>query len=168
MTAQFNLRCSATGGLVSLSGQTKSVSSTPALSVHESLACFFVSYCQRLLSVCGACKTGKLEALFTVRTRGGDPTQTPKAKAGSKLAAGKARGTLSQKFYSPIRLYYQSTHGKCVTDSPRSIRTGKDVRPSASDSVLTLDSDGEEICGEDSDDEVFRRIMAGVGGLRLD
>ncbi|EIM80885.1 uncharacterized protein STEHIDRAFT_135188 [Stereum hirsutum FP-91666 SS1] len=87
--------------------------------------------------VCGACKTGKLEPLFTVRTRGGDPTKTPKTKAGSKLAAGKAR------------------------DSPRSVpRIGKDSKHGASD------SDGEEGTPEDPDD-VFRRIMDGVGGLRL-
>ncbi|THH20959.1 hypothetical protein EW146_g524 [Bondarzewia mesenterica] len=38
--------------------------------------------------VCGACKIGKLEALFPVR---GTKTQTPKSKTGSRLAAGTAR-----------------------------------------------------------------------------
>ncbi|KAI0062985.1 hypothetical protein BV25DRAFT_1778417, partial [Artomyces pyxidatus] len=41
--------------------------------------------------VCGACKTGKLQALFSVRARA---TATPKTKvkAGSKLASGTPRG----------------------------------------------------------------------------
>lgn len=67
--------------------------------------------------VCGACKTGKLVPLFTVRMR-----TTPRiasVKIGSKLAAGKARGMESRPCSRPYKLPLTTAWN--VVDSPRAI-----------------------------------------------
>ena len=86
--------------------------------------------------VCGACKTGKLQPLFSVRA-----PRTPKAKAGSNLAADKARGTCLS-LSSP----------SCRTDPSRTYKTRAQDFPRT---IAHVDSDVELLANT-------------VGGLRIE